>query len=65
MAIGACLSGYTWIAARARKPCAPSDKDLAKMADRGSTTRGMVIVPKGGPSGVEESADRGVRLWGG
>jgi hypothetical protein len=54
MAIGARLSGYAWIAVRARKPCAPSDKDLAKMADRGSTTRGMAIVPRGGPSGGEE-----------
>ena len=30
MAFGASLNGFTWIAARARKPCAPSDKDLAK-----------------------------------
>ena len=60
MAMRACLSGYAWIAARARKPCAPSDKDLAQMADRGSTTRGMDIVPGGGRSDVKKSEDRRV-----
>jgi hypothetical protein len=65
MAFGARLSGYAWIAARARKPCAPSDKDLATMADRGSTTRGVAIVPRGGPSGVEEPESSGFRLRGG
>jgi transposase len=46
--VGACLSGLPWNAARARKPYAPSDRDLAKMADRGSTTRGLAIVREEG-----------------
>jgi hypothetical protein len=54
MALGASLNGCTWIAARARQPYAPSDKDLAEMAHRGSTTRGMAIVPRGGPSSEGE-----------
>ena len=44
----ACLRGYKGKAARAREPYASSDRDLAEMADRGSTTRGMVILPEGG-----------------
>jgi transposase len=47
MALGASLGGFAWIAVRARKPCASSDKDLAEMAHRGSTTRGMDIVGEG------------------
>ena len=41
MALGASLvaSGRR----RAREPYAPSDWDLAEMADRGSTKRGMAI----------------------
>ena len=42
------LRGYKGKAARAREPYASSDWDLAEMADRGSTTRGMVILPEGG-----------------
>jgi len=45
MAMVARLRGYTGIATRAREPYASSDWDLAKMADRGSTTRGMAILP--------------------
>ncbi len=48
MANCARLSGSKRNVARARKPCASSDWDLAKMADRGSTTRDMAILPKGG-----------------
>ncbi len=48
MAMRACLSGFARIAARAREPYAPSDWDLAEMANRGSTTRGMVILLEGG-----------------
>ena len=47
MAVGACLGGFARIAARAREPYASSDWDLAIMADRGSTTRGMTILGVG------------------
>jgi transposase len=47
MALGASLRGYAWIAVRARKPYASPDRDLAEMAHRGSTTRGMDIVGEG------------------
>jgi hypothetical protein len=50
MAISTRLSGYGWISARARKPCAPSAKDLAEIADGGPTTRCVAVVPEGGPS---------------
>ena len=48
MALGAWLGGFAWIAARAREPYASSDWDLASMADRGSTKRGMAILREEG-----------------
>lgn len=48
MALGACLSGYTWIAARARNPCVPSDKNLTPKWTRTEATDALwtlLLVP--------------------
>ena len=50
MALGASQNGCTWIAARARKPNAPSDRDLAEIEGwKGATftMKGARRVQKG------------------